>query len=78
MCSSDVVIRLESFYFNARENSRDAEVCAIVEDESSVAFEFQVRFIFSPDSASVYFSHLIWAHEYTNDHASPSILHSIS
>lgn len=50
---SVAVISLERSYFFAIEGSGRADLCAIVEDGSSVSFQFNVRFIFTPDSASM-------------------------
>ena len=52
LLSSVAVVGLERLYVSAREGARSAVVCAIVEDEGSVSFQFYVRFMFTPDSAS--------------------------
>ena len=50
---SDAVVRLKRLYMFAHENDLRVEVCAIVQDRKSVAFSFQVTFMFIEDSASM-------------------------
>ena len=52
--ATDAMVRLKSSHFLAQESRGREEVCVILLDQKSVAFPFEVHFIFTEGTARMF------------------------